>query len=289
MTKQLDLIVNHDENGLPLKTVLSHRAGLSRREISRLKFSHGLFLNGEQARVTAPVKEGDTIHLVFPEYDTAKAERIIGKPDILYEDEDCVVVNKPAGMPAHPSHEHLDDDMGSLLTSYYHHAFPIRPIGRLDKDVSGVMLYARSQPAAARLSRQRDQDVLRKEYIAIAQGIFEKKKDRVSFRLAKVPGRKDRVISEQGQLCITEYEVMEEVNGLSVLKVHLITGRTHQIRAGMAYLGHPLAGDRLYGGDPSLLHRPALHCFSLTFQQPFSGREIHVQADLPEEMKALLR
>ena len=289
MAKTLDYIVKENENGLPVKTVLSHSLGLSRREISRLKFSHGLFVNGETVRVSEPVQTGDTVHLVFPEYDTAKAERISGKPEILYEDEDLVIVNKPAGMPCHPSHEHLDDDMGTLLTSYYHHAFPIRAIGRLDKDVSGVMLYAKNQPAAARLSKQRDEGQLQKTYLAVAEGIFKVKKDRVEYRLAKVPGRKDRVISDQGQLCITEYEVLKEYDGLSAVKVHIITGRTHQIRAGMAYLGHPLVGDRLYGGDASFLHRPALHCASLQLQQPFTRKEISVEAPVPNEMAQLFQ
>lgn len=288
MAKQLDYIVKDDENGLPVKTVLSHCLYLSRREISRLKFSHGLLINGQSVRVTEAVHAGDVIHLVFPEYDTAKAERVMGKPDILYEDEDLVIVNKPSGMPCHPSHEHLDDDMGTLLTSYYHHAFPIRAIGRLDKDVSGVMLYAKNQPAAARLSRERKDGVLEKQYIAIAQGIFTKKKDRVTYRLAKVPGRKDRVIDEKGQLCITDYEVVQEVNGLSVVKIHIVTGRTHQIRAGMAYLGHPLVGDGLYGGDTARLNRPALHCEQLTLKQPFTGKAISVSAGLRADMQALL-
>lgn len=288
MTKQLDYIVKSEQNGLPVKTVLSHFLGLSRREISRLKFSQGLSVNGETVRVTEPVHTGDVIHLVFPEYDTAKAERVSGKPDILYEDEDLVIVNKPAGMPCHPSHEHLDDDMGTLLTSYYHHAFPIRAIGRLDKDVSGVMLYAKNQPSAARLSKERQKGELVKEYTAIAEGIFAKKKDTVTYRLAKVPGRKDRVISEDGQLCVTEYEVMQEVNGYSAVRVHIITGRTHQIRAGMAYLGHPLAGDALYGGSREKISRPALHCSTLRLKQPFTGKEICVNAPLREDMQRLL-
>lgn len=288
MAKQLTYTITDKENGLAVKTVLSKSLHLSRREISRLKFTNGLFLNDVSCRVTQPVKTGDIVHLIFAEKDTAHAQRILGKPDILYEDEDLVIVNKPAGMPAHPSHEHLDDDMGTLLQSWYHGRFTIRAIGRLDKDVSGVMVYARSQPAAARLSKQREQDILHKEYLAIIQGHMDQKSGMLEYRLKKVEGRKDRVVSANGQLCQTCYEVIRETDDFSLVKVHLLTGRTHQIRAGFAWSGHPLVGDRLYGGL-DLLPFPALHCASIQLEQPFTHQKIHAEAPLREDMEALLK
>lgn len=289
MRKELSYTADESENGLPVKAVLSKKLHLSRREISRLKFSGGLFLNGSTCRVTEPVKSGDVIRLVFMEKDTAHAVRLSGRPEILYEDEDLVIVNKPSGMPCHPSHEHLDDDMGTLLQNWYQGRFVIRAIGRLDKDVSGIMLYAKNQPAAARLSRERSEDRLAKTYLAVAEGHFEKKKGTLRYRLQKAAGRKDRVISSQGQQCITEYEVLRENEAFSLVKVHIVTGRTHQIRAGMAYFGHPLAGDRLYHGSTDLLERPALHCAALRLEQPFSGKKIFVECPLPDEMEKLMR
>ncbi len=272
-----------------VKTVLSDFTGLSRREISRLKFTGGILCNGETCRVTQILHEGDRIDLVFSQHDEAHAVRIGGKPDILYEDEDLVIVNKPAGMPCHPSHEHLDDDMGTLLQNYYGGRFTIRAVGRLDKDVSGIMVYAKSQIAAARLSRQRDEDLLHKQYLAVAAGIFEKKQGTMEYRIQKKAGRRDRQISRSGQLCITDYEVIEETAGRSLLRISIRTGRTHQIRAGMAHAGHPLEGDRLYGGNMELLHRPALHCAEIRLRQPFSGEEIHIEQEMPEEMRRLLQ
>ena len=271
-----------------VKTVL-REYGLSRREISRLKFTGGLLLNKETCRVTETVKAGDQLELHFTEHDEAKATRLAGKPHILYEDEDVVVVDKPAGMPAHPSHEHLEDDMGTLLANWYAgQPFTIRAVGRLDKDVSGIMVYAKNQPACARLSRQRDEDALHKEYFAIVEGHFSEKKGTLQYRLAKLPHRKDRVVRQDGKLCITEYEVVKEYAEVSLVKIHLITGRTHQIRAGMAYYGHPLLGDRLYGGR-DCFYRPALHCGYLSFLQPFTKKQIELHLDIPEEMRALLR
>ncbi len=289
MKKSLQIEITEEMNGLAIKTVLSRFLGLSRREISRLKFSGGIIYKGENARVTQPVETGDLIELTFPDQDTAAAVVLSGKPEILYEDADLVIVNKPAGMPCHPSHEHLDDDMGTVLQNYYGGSFRVRPIGRLDKDVSGIMLYAKNQPSAARLSRQRAELVLHKEYTAIAEGIFENKKGTLTYSLAKVSGHRDRKVTEDGQQCVTDYEVIGEYGNRSLLKISIVTGRTHQIRAGMAYAGHPLCGDKLYGGDTEHIRRAALHCSHLHLRQPFTQKEISLDLPLPDDMKALLK
>ncbi|MBQ7993875.1 MAG: RluA family pseudouridine synthase [Solobacterium sp.] len=288
MKKTLEIKITEEMNGLAIKAVLSRFFGLSRREISRLKFSGGIVYNGESARVTQPVETGGTMVLTFPDQDTAAAVILSGKPEILYEDQDIVIVNKPAGMPCHPSHEHLDDDMGTLLQNYYGGTFKIRAIGRLDKDVSGIMLYAKNQPAAARLSKQRSEGILHKEYTAVAMGRFEKSEGTLVYRLAKVQGHRDRKVSGEGQECVTRYRVESSGDDYTVLKVSIVTGRTHQIRAGMAYAGHPLYGDRLYGGDNELIARPALHCSHLRLKQPFTGRSVEVSLDPPGDIQSLL-
>lgn len=288
MKKTLEIKITEEMNGLAIKAVLSRFFGLSRREISRLKFSGGIVYNGESARVTQPVETGGTMVLTFPDQDTAAAVILSGKPEILYEDQDIVIVNKPAGMPCHPSHEHLDDDMGTLLQNYYGGTFKIRAIGRLDKDVSGIMLYAKNQPAAARLSKQRGEGILHKEYTAVAMGRFEKSEGTLVYRLAKVQGHRDRKVSGEGQECVTRYRVESSGDDYTVLKVSIVTGRTHQIRAGMAYAGHPLYGDRLYGGGNELIARPALHCSHLRLRQPFTGKPVEVSLDPPGDIQSLL-
>lgn len=289
MRKEIEITIESKEDSLPVKAVLSKRVGLSRREISRLKFSHGLLLNGKECRVTEIVHTGDTVLLIFPEKDLAHAARIIGTPEILYEDEDLVIVNKPAGMVAHPSHEHLDDDMGTLLQNYYQKDFTIRAIGRLDKDVSGIMVYAKSQIAASRLSKQRNEEHLHKIYHAIVEGHFSESQGTLKYALEKVEGRKERKISSNGKPCITHYKVLKEYDQFSLIEVSIETGRTHQIRAGMAYAKHPLLGDRLYGGDDSLISRPALHCYSIDLLQPFTQETIHVELPEEEDMQKILK
>ena len=289
MRKELSYTIEAKDDGLMVKAVLSKRLHLSRREISRLKFSDGLLLNDTPCRVTETVHTGDVIHLIFMEKDIAHAVRLSGKPDILYEDEDIVVVNKPAGMPCHPSHEHLDDDMGTLLQNYYKDQFTIRAIGRLDKDVSGIMLYAKNQPSAARLSKERQDGRLNKYYLAICSGSFQQKCGTLQYALEKKTGHKERIVGKKGQMCITEYRVLKESNNVSLLQVHIITGRTHQIRAGMAWAKHPLLGDKLYGGDMAKLHRPALHCAYMELEQPFTGEAIHIECPLPDEMAKMIK
>ena len=150
------------------------------------------------------------------------------------------------------------------------------------------MVYAKNQPSAARLSKQRSQEVLHKVYDAVAQGIFETDSGTLRYGLRKVEGRKDRKISSDGQQCITDYAVVGTCQGCSILKVSIRTGRTHQIRAGMAQAGHPLCGDELYGGSKQRINRPALHCGHVELIQPFTKEKITVDCDLPDDMKCLL-
>jgi len=289
MEKVIELVIDDKLNGLLVKAVLSKQLGLSRREISRLKFNNGILVNEETCRVTQVLNKNDTLKVIFPEVDAIHLGYLPEKPNIIYEDDDLVIVNKPAGMPCHPSHEHQGDDMGSLLQNYYgDKPFTIRAVGRLDKDVSGIMCYAKNQPSAARLTKQRKENIFHKEYLAIVSGILDKKKDTFTYRLKKVNGQKRRVISDDGQLCITNYEVVKEFDDYSLVKVDIVTGRTHQIRAGFSYLGHPLLGDSLYGGKSNKMMRVALHCAHVSFKQPFTHKMIDVEAQLPKDMKQLV-
>ncbi len=289
MNKTIEITIEEKENSLPLKAVLSKSVGLSRREISRLKFSHGLLLNGKECRVTEIVHTDDIVTLTFLEKDLPHVLRMIGTPDILYEDEDLVIVNKPAGMVCHPTHEHIDDDMGTLLQNYYGSGFMIRSIGRLDKEVSGIMVYAKSQVSASRLSSQRSKEKLHKVYHAIVEGTLEEKSGILKYSLDRQEKGKQRVISDSGKECITHYNVLKEYKEYSLLEIWIETGRTHQIRAGMASISHPLCGDTLYGGSKTYIDRPALHCACLDLLQPFDQTPIHIELEEPEDMANMLK
>ena len=239
-----DYSYTHGEVYAILKNILH----LSDHEISQCKFDGEILVNGEKAYVNSRMRVSDILLVRFPEDKVEEIVKIDAAPDILYETDDFVAVNKPSGIPTHASHNHLDDSTGSILISYYQKQgvpFVARSIGRLDNEVSGGVLFAKNQPAASRLNQERITGKLKKIYIAYAEGIFKEKEGTISLPLAKIDeGKERKVDTDNGQEAITQYKVMEEreINGFpfSVVAVTIITGRTHQIRAHMKAIGHPL-------------------------------------------------
>ena len=284
------------DNG-SVRQVMTRDLKLSRKEISRLKFDGEILLNGKRIKVNDRMRVGDTLTLRFPEAQTGEIPMLDIEPDILYEDEDLVVVNKPAGIPCHPVHGHIDDSMGSILASYYRRKgedFVIRPVGRLDMDVSGAILFAKNRLAASRLSKDREEGKLNKDYTAFVSGIFDIKQGMIDAPIAKAEGERRRVTKDpNGKPALTIFRVVNEFNvsgqSVSELNVEIETGRTHQIRAHMAAAGHPLIGDELYGGTTDILNRPALHCSRIDFLTPFTRESRVIVAPLPEDMNGLLK
>ena len=298
ITYQMNLNDWSVTNNGHVREVMTRELNLSRKEISRLKFDGEILLNGKRVRVDDHMRVGDTLTVRFPEVETGGDVPLLDiEPDILYEDADLVIVNKPAGIPCHPVHGHIDDSMGTILASYYRQAgddFVIRPVGRLDKDVSGAIIYAKNRPAAARLSRDREDGKLTKYYTAFVSGVLETRSGVIDAPIAKVEGQRRRDAgNEEGKPAKTYFQVTHEFHvrnkSISILAVQIDTGRTHQIRAHLAAVGHPLIGDELYGGDTSLMKRPALHCAEITFLTPFEREGYEVTAPLPEDMEYLLR
>jgi len=276
--------IKSSEDGLLVKNILSKQMGFSRREISRFHVSGSIYLNDEKCRLTQEVHTNDIVTVR-----TEEQPQLESKPIILYEDDDIVVVNKPAGIPSHASAEHFDDDMGSILKRYYQDDnFTVRTVGRLDKGVSGIVVYAKTKQMAALLASAREGQLLHKEYLAIVKGKFEEQRDTLKYTLGKEKGIRGRSVTVDGQKCITNYEVITEGNFFSLIKVHIETGRLHQIRAGMAHFGHPLIGDRLYGGSMHAMKRPALHCWKVEFVHPKTKKKITIECKLPDDMQKVV-
>ena len=277
--------------------VLKNILHLSDHEISQCKFDGEILVNGEKVHVNSHMKVSDVLLVHFPEdTNTELLEEIDEIPNILYETEDFVAVNKPSGIPTHASNNHLSDSTGSILVSHYQKQgipFTVRSIGRLDNEVSGIVLFAKNQPAASRLNAERTNGKLKKIYIAYAEGTFEKKDDIISLPLAKGEGLERIVDEENGQKAITRYQVMEEreINGFSfsVLAVTILTGRTHQIRAHMKAIGHPLLGDSLYGGNTEFIGRVSLHAAKMEFLSPFTNENVKITAPLFDDMKNIIK
>ena len=266
--------IKHNESGKKVKEILKDRLHLPRREITRLMHEQGIQINNDNVPLTFIVKENDILTVSINDTDALHLGYRPETAEILYEDENFIIVNKPAGIPSHPSHEYPDSDMGTILkNTLQDDTFIIRIPGRLDKDVSGCLAFAKTKEALS--------IPLTKTYLAVVKGHMEEKEGTHIFTLSKKNRRSE--VDEAGKKCITHYQVLQENEKYSLLSIQIETGRTHQIRAGFASLGHPLAGDSKYGGKDNAIRRPALHCYRI------SRETGSVTCPLPDDMEALVK
>lgn len=249
------------------------------------------------ARALDKVYEGDVLRIRIYE-DNDNASEIVPSDapvEVLYEDEDLILVNKPGDMVVHPSYAHFSDSLSNRLAGYYNRTgqqHVIRVIGRLDRETSGLIIFAKNRHSAALLSDQTRNMSRRKEYLALCSGAFEQKEGTINAPIERLPGdRMIRQIREDGKEAITHYRVERQFEDYALVRLRLDTGRTHQIRVHMKYIGHPLLGDNLYGKEIQDHHgmkRAALHAAHLEFIQPLSGESLKFEAPLPEDMAELL-
>lgn len=294
--KQWEYIIKEEEDGKSLEKIL-RTAGFSKKEISRQKFlPDGITLDGEKCRVNQAAKKGQVLILKFKEVSIPEVccEKLVisETPEILYEDDSLLIVDKPSGMPCHRGRGHYKDNLGSFVQNYCSlkgECFPVREIGRLDKDTSGLVVFAKSKTAAARLWKQRQDGRFQKKYKAWVHGKMKQPEGIIRFPVAHIPGEKNKMCVIHAEekreavnlmSAVTHYRVIEEKNGkggvVSLVECTLETGRTHQIRVHMSSIGYPLLGDRIYGiaDDAERLY---LHAESLILFQPFTGAQIMVE------------
>lgn len=300
MERKLSYQIKNSDLPCQVRRILRIRLGLSDHQIRSAKFRPGgICVNQLPARVNTPLREGDVLEVLLEQKGEKprRLEAVFTPPDILYEDTDLLAVNKPAGVPLHPAHGHYRDTLANQIAGYYEVQgifTQVRAIGRLDKDTSGAVLFAKNQVAAARLW---ENGRIQKEYLALAAGHLAKKQGYIEKPIGKKAGSLNEMeLSENGKYARTNYKVLEEFRDTSLVSLTLETGRTHQIRIHMASLGHPLAGDPIYGGcrdgeagEGMQIRRAALHCGRIALQQPFSGEELEIQAPLPEDMQTAIQ
>jgi len=252
---------------------------------------HAILLNGEPAFGRTVLREGDVLRILVPEEVNDSDSSIIPVPlplDILYEDEDILVLNKPADMPVHPSAGNYENTLANGVAWYYKQqgkAFVYRCINRLDRDTTGVLVLAKNPLSGALLSAQMKHRQIRRTYLAIVQGITPEQ-ETIDAPIGRAA---DSTIERQvdftnGESAVTHYERLATYHSYSLIELHLETGRTHQIRVHMNYIGHPLPGDFLYNPDYSHISRQALHSHHLRFRHPITGEEMHFTAPVPEDM-----
>ena len=292
MTKRiLSYTVPRELCGTRIRDVLRRGMKMSGTLIKELKAeSDDILLNCERALTSDVVKAGDVI--VCTVHDRASENIIPVKLslDILFEDEDILIINKPPHMPVHPTKGHITDTLANGVTAHYNengetHIF--RAVNRLDRDTSGVMCIAKNSYASTRLCNELAAGELRRMYLAIVEGSLDSC-GTVNAPIKRVDYLR-RAVREDGQAAVTHYEPIETVRGYTLLRLRPEMGRTHQIRVHMSHIGHPLLGDWLYGTeDKALFPRQALHSAQLRLIHPVTGKEMQFTAPLPEDMKDFL-
>lgn len=288
---------------MTVEQILKKQCGFTKKQIRQAKFrSEGIFKNGFRCRVTESVCPGDIIRICLEEERevSRQLEGDLAQLTVLYEDDDLLAVYKPAGLVTHPQGGHYQDTLANQVAAYFREKgeeHGIRPVGRLDKETSGIVVFAKSQMAAGRLQEQREQGRFSKTYLAVVQGEMELDDKEHQICLPIGPDPADRLkmrIAEDGKYASTHYRVRKHVEGKSIVELTLDTGRTHQIRVHMAALGHPLVGDQLYGGEKSgdsrknYLERAALHAWKVELDQPFTGETIKLTAPVPEDIQKII-
>jgi len=288
-----------EDEGMLLRTILRSRLNVSRRLMTKLKtVDQGITVNGKRLYMDAKLHAGDIVELRLP---TETSETIEPQPmelDILYEDRDLLAVNKPAGLIVHPTLGHWKDTLANGVMYYWQErgeSYRFRPVHRLDELTSGVVLIAKNAYAHQQLSIQLQQRSVVKEYVAFVHGVVAEPFGTITGPIDRDPEQPHmRIVTETGYPALTSYEVVQTYREASKVKVLLGTGRTHQIRVHMRWLGHPLIGDPVYtlpeyDNKPyaGIMDRQALHAERIEFTHPLTGQRVSIEAPLAKDLLGL--
>ena len=290
----LTYTVTPEEDGRMVKGILRGSLQLSYTLLKSLKWrENAILLNGQSVHVNAIVHAGDVVSVALSER-TPREDLYCAnaaKPDIVYEDDDLLVLNKPAGIAMHPkSGDASASSLAAMLTSYLGEGSVPHFVSRLDKGTSGLLIAAKNGYVHDRLRRALHSSDLRREYRAVAVGRVEPPCGVSDAPIGRAEGSIiRRCVRADGLQSLTEYETLQVNDRFTLLRLRPQTGRTHQLRVHMAYFGHPLAGDWLYGTeDPDLISRPALHAYALALTHPVTGTHLYFTAPIPADMEKLI-
>jgi len=293
----LEKKVTNITEGTKIREYLKTELGLSTRLIRSASLDKRIFVNGEVVKMNRILNPGEIIKI-----DLAKDESQDITPekmniDIVYEDEDILVVNKKPFMVVHPTKSYQSGTLANGLINYFIESNQnciVRLVSRLDMNTSGLIIIAKNQFSHGMLSKEMSENRVEKRYLAIVHGVMREKQGIINLPIYRPEGIEygtKRIIDERGQRSITHYKVVEEFNESSLVECRLETGRTHQIRVHLSNIGHPIYGDTLYGygeEEEDLIARQALHAYGLDFKSPRSGEVLSLRAKLPDDMKELI-
>ncbi len=315
MANDITYRLTEADEGLYVKEVLQRRFSLSSRLMRKIKISGQIALDGQKARLRDKGRPGQMLTVSFPKESSYFDPENIPL-EVVYEDDDLLVVNKQPFLVVHPTKNYQSGTLANALAYRLQErgeSWKIRFINRLDRDTSGLVLVAKNGHAQDAVSAQMEQGTTEKKYLALVHGLFEETEGRIDAPIDKDPDHKARrMVREDGYPSVTLYKVLDSwnvpdlgpdfapwqgakrIDGYSLVELTLLTGRTHQIRVHLTHLGHPIAGDELYGqlfgyeAGTDVLNRQALHAYSLRLKQPLTGGPIHLQTPMPDDIKACI-
>lgn len=278
--RRIDFVVEPSYDGFTVEKYLMSVKGISRRLITKIKYSEGIMINDNVSRTVDTVKSGDVVSVIMEDEKYLEENSSLDVP-IVYDDDDIVVFNKPCGVPVHPSIRHYNDTLGNYFSALFK-GVSFRPVNRLDKDTSGLCVVAKNAFVASELQKS-----VEKIYYAVVKGNPDDEGE-INLPIAREDGTIiKRKVDESGQEAITRYKSVMRKNGYTLLEIKLLTGRTHQIRVHFSHIGFALIGDELYGGDMSDMKRHALHCKTLKFIHPVTKEKVVVDSEIPDDMASL--
>lgn len=281
-----------------VKDVLIKEFKFSKRLITKLKKENRIFVNDNPCFVNYALKNNDVVQIDFnfiEECDNIFPTKM--DLDIIYEDDYLLVLDKPAKIETHPTCLNYENTLSNGIKYYYDSINlkrKVRPVSRLDKETSGVIVFAKNQYVQEELIKQMKSNIFKKEYIAIVEGVLKENKGEIIGNIARKENSiLERCISDEGVYAKTNYEVLKTIENenlkATVVKLRLETGRTHQIRVHMKYIGHPLIGDFLYGRKSDLIDRQALHSWKVEFMHPILKEKMYFEAKVPRDMERLIK
>ena len=279
----IEFEINACDNGREIRDFLKD-FGVSSALLTRLKQTeNGITKNGEFARAIDKLCTGDRLKISIKSSGKMPERMADCQVEAVYNDEDLIILNKPAFMPVHESRNHRGDTLANAAACYMENDTAFRAVYRLDRDTSGLVLIAKNALAAGKLAGR-----VKKDYYAVCRGIINGK-GTIDLPIRRVrESIIERGVFEDGERAVTHYETISTKNGNTLLKINLETGRTHQIRVHFAHIGHPLVGDTLYGNGDALIARQALHCKTVYFTHPVTGKEIAADSEFPNDFKGLI-
>lgn len=293
-----EYIVSQEEKGKRLDTIPSVDTDITRTSAHRLIEDGNILVNGKNAKVSYKIQENDKISVEIPEPKQIELKAQNIPIEIIYEDSDIIVVNKPKGMVVHPANGNPDGTLVNAIMAICKDSLSgiggeIRPgiVHRIDKDTSGLLIVAKNDNAHVKMSEQIKNHEVKKTYIALVRGVFKENEATIDMPIGRsTSDRKKMAVNKNGKNAITHIKVLKRFDKYTLLKVNIETGRTHQIRVHLSHIGYPIVGDYTYsnGKNEFDVIGQCLHAQKLEFKHPITQKDMCLEAELPQYFKDIL-